>query len=249
MDDFARSRTDPSAPARVAIPVVPSDTTDLTDIPRELFIGGAGDVTLIGADAPAGAAGVTFKSVPAGTRLPVSPRRVLATGTTATSILALYAAGRSSATGALFHPYPTPPEVKAPFMAFIPTRASVLEGSKGRHTVSSTVYVTRNGIKGDLTVNLAYAGTATAGSDYIQGPASVVVPAGADKASFDLVVLGDKNPELDEAIVVVATLAAYPTVSAQKTIVVLNDDAAPLNTITFGGEPLMLLGDYILGNL
>lgn len=52
-----------------------------------LYVGVTGDVALVGQDQ---AAAAVFKAVPAGTVLWVSPYKVMATGTTATNILALY---------------------------------------------------------------------------------------------------------------------------------------------------------------
>lgn len=73
------------SPARNAIAVVTSDTVDLTDHARALYIGSAGNVKVDtwGGDT------VTFNNVPAGTFMPVSVRRVYATGTTASNIVAL----------------------------------------------------------------------------------------------------------------------------------------------------------------
>lgn len=72
--------------AEGAAAVTPSDTTELGPC-KALYIGGAGNVAVhtTGRDAS-----VTFFAVPVGTVLPVSARRVLATGTTATNIVALY---------------------------------------------------------------------------------------------------------------------------------------------------------------
>jgi len=65
--------------------ITKSDSTALDDI-RGLYVGGAGNVALEGGDGEQ----VTFSAVPAGTILPVSPAKVLSTGTTATLIVALY---------------------------------------------------------------------------------------------------------------------------------------------------------------
>jgi hypothetical protein len=75
------------APARRAEAVTPSDTTDLTTYAKALYVGGAGDIRLlpVGAD---DAEIVTLKAHPIG-YVAVQTRRVLATGTTATSIVAL----------------------------------------------------------------------------------------------------------------------------------------------------------------
>ena len=68
--------------------VTPSDATPLADGTRGLYIGGAGDVTVIMAQD--GKTPITFKAVPVGTLLPIAVNFVMATGTTATNILALF---------------------------------------------------------------------------------------------------------------------------------------------------------------
>jgi hypothetical protein len=70
-------------PASDAAVVAPSDTTAVSF--RSLYIGGAGDVTVVTS------AGVTvdFVAVPAGSILPVSVIKVKLTGTTATNIVGL----------------------------------------------------------------------------------------------------------------------------------------------------------------
>lgn len=70
--------------------ITPSDTVDLTELPKAIYVGGAGDITMIGVDAPAAATGIAWKGVPAASMLPVRPRRVLATGTTATLIVGCF---------------------------------------------------------------------------------------------------------------------------------------------------------------
>jgi len=78
-----------TAPATRLAAVTPSDSNvDLTDIPRALFVGVAGNIALVGRD-DTGNTG-TVLAVTAGQLIPVMVRRVLATGTTATGIVALY---------------------------------------------------------------------------------------------------------------------------------------------------------------
>lgn len=86
-DDPYRDRIlDVNASARKATVVTPSDTADLATVPRGgLFIGVDGDITVIMAD---DTASVVFKNVSG--FIPLMVKRVLATGTTATSIVALY---------------------------------------------------------------------------------------------------------------------------------------------------------------
>lgn len=87
-DPFASSSDNVSAPCRRWVAVTPSDTVDLPEIPKALYIGGAGDVAMIGVASPAGASAVAWRAAFAGMILPVRPRRILATGTTATFIVA-----------------------------------------------------------------------------------------------------------------------------------------------------------------
>ena len=89
-DRFVNNSDTVIAPSRHVVAVVPSDSTDLTDTPKALYIGTGGDVKVIGIDAPTGATGVVFKNVSGGQVLDVRPRRVLAAGTTAADIVALF---------------------------------------------------------------------------------------------------------------------------------------------------------------
>ena len=76
-----------------AAAVTPSNTVDIPSVSGGtsnngcvLYVGGAGDlkVDTVGGDA------VTFVAVPAGSFIPVQVKRVYATGTSATSIVALW---------------------------------------------------------------------------------------------------------------------------------------------------------------
>lgn len=69
--------------------VTPSDSTNIPDGPcTSLYIGTGGDVTLI---ASADSTSVAYMNVPSGYTLLVQAKKVLATGTTATDIVAQYA--------------------------------------------------------------------------------------------------------------------------------------------------------------
>jgi hypothetical protein len=94
--DFKRDRNvggdQPNFPARNAtfVGTPADDTTDLTTYAKALYIGVSGDVTIVLAgDRSTNGVGVLFKAVPVGI-LAVQVRRILATGTTATNIVALY---------------------------------------------------------------------------------------------------------------------------------------------------------------
>jgi len=69
-----------------AFAITPSDTVPLTNVCRAIYVGGAGDVTVRLVN---DTANVTFKAPPVGTILPVSPKLVLATLTTATLLIGL----------------------------------------------------------------------------------------------------------------------------------------------------------------
>ena len=73
-------------PAIRAAAVTPSDSTDLTFVTRALYVGGAGTVVV---DMAETGTTISFVGVPAGTFLPLRVKRVRATSTTATSIVAL----------------------------------------------------------------------------------------------------------------------------------------------------------------
>lgn len=72
-------------PAEYAAAVTPSDSTDLTQVPRALYIGSSGNLNVDMMDGTT----VLFSSVPNGI-FPVRVKRVRATSTTASNIVALY---------------------------------------------------------------------------------------------------------------------------------------------------------------
>lgn len=83
---LAKRTNDPSMPATRAEAVTPHDTNDLDAATRGLYVGTAGALTVI----TAGGDTVTLVAVPAGSILPLSVTRVLATGTDADDIVALW---------------------------------------------------------------------------------------------------------------------------------------------------------------
>lgn len=72
-----------TSPWEHAFPITPSDSAELADIPRALYIGTGGDlhVTMMGGEE------VTFTALPAGSLAPIRVVKVFATGTTADDIL------------------------------------------------------------------------------------------------------------------------------------------------------------------
>lgn len=73
-------------PATRAAAVTPNDGTDLGFHSRALYVGGAGDVCVDMVDT---GTSVVFAGVPAGSVLPFRVKRVRATGTTASLIVAV----------------------------------------------------------------------------------------------------------------------------------------------------------------
>lgn len=86
-DQFQNVADQVSAPATRAVAVVPHDSNPLPDIPKALFVGSGGTVTMRGV---AGTSDQVWKNVASGTVLPFRAQYVRATGTTAADILALY---------------------------------------------------------------------------------------------------------------------------------------------------------------
>lgn len=86
MDKFSDYPTSLTAPARDASAVVPSDTVDLTNLPRAIYVGQSGHVS---ARLPGGQT-ATFQNAQAGSFLPIRALGINATGTTASGLIALW---------------------------------------------------------------------------------------------------------------------------------------------------------------
>jgi hypothetical protein len=86
-DDFEHHARGLESPASHAAVVTPSDSDDLSDAARGLYIGVAGDlkVTTVGGDI------VEFRGLQGGSVLPVSVKKVFATGQTGTIASAILA--------------------------------------------------------------------------------------------------------------------------------------------------------------
>lgn len=86
IDRFAGHGSGLTAPADQAASITPNDGADLPLATRGIYVGAGGNLAVIlqGSALP-----VTFVGVPTGTLLPVRAARVLATGTTAGSLVAL----------------------------------------------------------------------------------------------------------------------------------------------------------------
>lgn len=85
-ETFTSQNAGLESPAFDGVAVTPSDSTDLTNICRALYIGVTGDVAVI----TKGGTTLTFKNAQQGSIIPVRCSRVRSTNTTASSIIALY---------------------------------------------------------------------------------------------------------------------------------------------------------------
>lgn len=75
-----------TSPAIDGTMVAPSDTTPLSHVTRAIYVGGGGDVQ---AELVSGSQ-ISFAAVPGGVMLPMRVTKILATGTTASGIVALW---------------------------------------------------------------------------------------------------------------------------------------------------------------
>ncbi|WP_299172834.1 hypothetical protein [uncultured Brevundimonas sp.] len=87
-DGLLNHGRDASGPGRRAAVVTASDTVDLPIYAKGLYVGAAGNIRVLTVGGEDGEA-VTFANHPVGW-LPVQVRRVLATGTTATQVVAVF---------------------------------------------------------------------------------------------------------------------------------------------------------------
>lgn len=86
-DQYAGMVDSMTSPARRSVAVTPHDANALLDIPKALFVGTGGILTMRGAG---DVADQVWKNVPDGTVLPFRAHYIRASGTTAADILALY---------------------------------------------------------------------------------------------------------------------------------------------------------------
>lgn len=90
LDPYAQRSTTINSYSRDAFAVTPNDATNLAPVyAKALYVGVTGNVTVVPINAVADTDTVLFTAVPAGTILPIQVRRVMATGTTASGIIAL----------------------------------------------------------------------------------------------------------------------------------------------------------------
>ena len=85
-DPFRQSTDSPISPSEDCFAILPSDSADLPRATKAIFIGQAGDVTLLPVR---GTSEVTFRNLAAGSILDVRVRAVRVTGTTAADLIGL----------------------------------------------------------------------------------------------------------------------------------------------------------------
>lgn len=73
-------------PAGSGEAITPHDSNDLTNVSRAIYVGGAGNMVVVMEDSTV----LTFMGVLVGMVYPIRARRVNATNTTATNLVALY---------------------------------------------------------------------------------------------------------------------------------------------------------------
>jgi hypothetical protein len=86
LDRFKVFNREPFHPATQAVSIVPSDSSNLVEVPRAIYIGGNGNLRVTMLDGNI----VTFPNVVAGTVIPIRVQKVWSTSTTATGIIGLY---------------------------------------------------------------------------------------------------------------------------------------------------------------
>ena len=86
IDTFKNSAEGDTSPVSHGATVVASDSEELTNVTRAIYIGGEGDLKV----KTLGNETITFESLSAGQLLPIRVKQIFSTGTTATSIIALW---------------------------------------------------------------------------------------------------------------------------------------------------------------
>lgn len=123
----------------------------------------------------------------------------------------------------------SPPEVS------LGLSGSPFSENGGSATVTATL---SHAFTGDVTVILAFSGTAANGIDFSPSSSSIVIPAGSTSGSITLNGIDDSLDELDESIVVDIDNVTNGTESGgmqQVTATITDDDALPEVSLALGG--------------
>ncbi|MAQ30845.1 MAG: hypothetical protein CL950_12920 [Erythrobacter sp.] len=84
MDKFADYRDSAEMPSRAPFAIDPHDSRPLASIPKGIYVGTGGDVTLRGIDA---SSDVTYRNLPDASYIAVRASHVRASGTTASNLV------------------------------------------------------------------------------------------------------------------------------------------------------------------
>ncbi len=84
-DAFQNYADDTSGPSHAPYPANPSDSVELPIVPKGIYVGTGGDVTLRGID---GSVDVTYRNLPDASYIAVRVQFIRATGTTASNLIA-----------------------------------------------------------------------------------------------------------------------------------------------------------------
>lgn len=85
-DEWRNQQGALDSPAKQFAAITPHDSANLAADTRGIYVGTGGNIAVVGMDGSV----VTFANVPAGTVLPVIARRVNATNTSASNLVALW---------------------------------------------------------------------------------------------------------------------------------------------------------------
>lgn len=86
--DFTETGSGYEQPARRLVTIAPNNSVDLAQPVRGIYVGGTGDLNVVAIDDADGAT-QTLSAVPQGTFVPITTKRVMSTGTTATLLIGL----------------------------------------------------------------------------------------------------------------------------------------------------------------
>lgn len=85
-DNFRTYKPGLDSPASDGEAVTPSDSVDLVNVSRAIYVGGDGNISVI----TNGGTTLTLAGALAGTTIPIRVSRIRATGTTAVNLVALF---------------------------------------------------------------------------------------------------------------------------------------------------------------
>ena len=111
---------------------------------------------------------------------------------------------------------------------------AIAPSSVSEATGTATATATLSVISGqDVTVNLAFSGTATNVSDYTRSSTQIVIPAGSTSGSVTLTAVQDAVDEPDETIIVDISSVTNGTEigTQQDSVTITDDDVTPTVTL------------------